>query len=92
VQPPSTASVPSATPAPSSDGFEIVIASFRTEGRAAAVAAEVTALNLPVRRRVADGWQQVLSGPFTSRAEADAAQQRLDQAGLTGTKIVPVVR
>jgi cell division protein FtsN len=69
-----------------------VVASFRTEPRAAAVAAEVTALGLPMRQRAAGGWQQVLAGPFASRAQADEAQQRLDQAGMTGTQIVPTTR
>jgi cell division protein FtsN len=74
---------------PADERFEIVVASFRTDERAAAVTAEVTTLGLPNRRRVADGWQQVLVGPFTSRAEALNAQQRLDGAGLTGSAIVP---
>jgi cell division protein FtsN len=39
-------------------------------------------------RTVADGWRQVLAGPYSSRAEAEAAQQRLDAAGLGGTQIV----
>jgi len=69
-----------------------VVASFRTEARAAAVAAEVTALGLPMRQRAAAGWQQVLAGPFASRTQADEAQQRLDQAGMTGTQIVPTTR
>jgi cell division protein FtsN len=45
-----------------------------------------------MRRRVSDGWQQVVSGPFASRPEAEKAQQRLSHAGLTGTQIVPAVR
>jgi cell division protein FtsN len=65
------------------------VASFRTEGRASSVASEVTTLGLPVRRRVSDGWQQVVAGPFASREEAAQAQQRLDRAGVTGTQIVP---
>jgi cell division protein FtsN len=72
--------------------FEIVLASFRTESRAASVAASVEALGLPMRRRTADGWQQVLAGPFASRAEADAAQLRLERAGLGGGQIVPAGR
>jgi cell division protein FtsN len=72
--------------------FEIVVASFRTDTRATSVAAEVTALGLPIRRRVLEGWQQVLSGPFASRAQAEEAQQRLDRAGLTGTQIVLIAR
>jgi general secretion pathway protein A len=73
-------------------GFDIVVASFRTDARATSVAAEVAALGLPIRRRVVDGWQQVISGPFASRGEAEIAQQRLDRAALTGTQIVPTAR
>jgi cell division protein FtsN len=67
--------------------FEIVVASFRTEERAAAVAAAVSTLALPVRRQVINGWQQVIAGPFASRAEAEQAQQRLAGAGLTETVV-----
>ena len=72
--------------------FEIVVASFRTEPRAKAVADEVAALVQPVRQRAANGWQQVLAGPFASLQQADEAQQRLERAGYTGTQIVPLVR
>ncbi len=72
--------------------FDIVVASFRTDARAAAVASQVAALGLPMRRRVSDSWQQVVSGPFASRSEAEAAQQRLHGAGLTGTQIASSVR
>ena len=78
--------------APAGERFDIVVASFRTDARAASVAAEVASLGLPIRRRVSDGWQQVLSGPFSSRADAGNAQERLQRAGLTGTQIVPAVR
>jgi cell division protein FtsN len=77
---------------PTGTAFEILVASFRTEARAAAVEEQVTAAGLPVRRRVAAGWQQVIVGPFASREGADAARQRLDAAGLTGTQIVSVER
>jgi cell division protein FtsN len=69
-----------------------MVASFRTDARATSVAAEIAALGLPIRRRVADGWQQVVSGPFASRTAAESAQQRIHQAGLTGTQIVPAVQ
>jgi cell division protein FtsN len=77
-------------PAPAAAGtrFDVVVASFRTEARAAAIGASVAALNLPVRQRVADGWQQIVVGPFNSRAEAESAIGRLDRAGLTGAQIV----
>jgi cell division protein FtsN len=69
-----------------------VVASFRTDTRAGSVASEVTALGLPIRRRVVDGWQQVVSGPFATRTEAEDAQRRLGRAGLSGTQIVPATR
>ena len=79
---------PSAARNPAATSFEIVVASFRTDVRAAAVAAQVSGAGLPVRRRVVAGWQQVIAGPFVSREEADAAHQRLEHAGLPGTQIV----
>jgi general secretion pathway protein A len=97
-RPPAAATVtsPGAPPLPAGPAvgqrFEIVVASFRTETRAASVAAQVTALGLPIRRRVAEGWQQVLAGPFASRVQAEEARQRLDEAGLTGTQVVPTNR
>jgi general secretion pathway protein A len=91
--PPASTDPPSA-PAEASTGmrFEIVVASFRTDARAASVASQVAALGLPVRRRVSDSWQQVVSGPFGSRSDAEEAQQRLHGGGLTGTQIVLAVR
>lgn len=101
------AAAPTATPTPptaiapapaavaetaTSGGFDIVVASFRTDERATLAATEVAAIGLPIRRRVLDGWHQVLAGPFASRADAEQAQQRLDHAGLTGTQIVPTAR
>ena len=86
--PPSTPAAPPATPA--AERFEIVVASFRTDARAAAVSTEIAALGLPVRRRVSDTWQQVIVGPFKSRQEADDAQQSLQRAGMGGTQITPV--
>jgi cell division septation protein DedD len=80
-----------ATPAAGA-GFEIVVASFRTEARVSSVAAEVEALGLPIRRRLSDGWYQLICGPFTSRTNAEDAQQRLQRAGIAGTQIVPSTR
>jgi cell division protein FtsN len=88
--PPASAAGPAGAAMPAAGtGFEIVVASFRTEGRASSVAAEVEALGLPIRRRVSDGWYQVMCGPFTSRTNAEDAQQRLQRAGIAGTQIVP---
>jgi len=91
---PSAAAPPATdTPASAADQrFDIVVASFRTEARASSVADEVSALGVAVRRREADGWQQVVAGPFASRAAAEEAQQRIHGAGLTGTQIVPSAR
>ena len=88
------AAAPAASTPPAAatgERFDIVVASFRTDARASLVAAEVEALGLPIHRRVAEGWQQVISGPFASRTAAEDAQQRIHGAGLTGTQIVPVV-
>jgi general secretion pathway protein A len=85
--PPAT-SAPTAAAAALQPAFEIVVASFRTEPRAAAVAAQVSAAGLPVRQREAAGWQQVIAGPFASRDAADAARLQLERAGLGGTRIV----
>jgi cell division protein FtsN len=79
-------------PADAPTSFEIVVASFRTVTRASAVAAELVALGQPVRQRTADGWEQVLAGPFATRAAAEEARQKLDLAGYTGTQIVPAAR
>ncbi len=72
--------------------FDIVVASFRTEARATSVATEVSALGVPVRQRLSGGWQQVVAGPFPSREDAVAAQQRLAGAGMTDTHVVAATR
>jgi len=75
------------------DRYDILVAAFRTDARATAVAAEVTALGLPGRKQALESsWHQVLCGPFASRGEAEEAQERLLKAGLTGTQIVLVAR
>jgi cell division protein FtsN len=56
------------------------------------VATEVSNLGLPVRQRLSGGWQQVVAGPFQSRDDAAAAQQRLAGAGLTDTHVVAASR
>jgi general secretion pathway protein A len=75
-----------------SDRFDIVVASFRTSARASEVAGNILALGEPVRQRVANGWHQVVAGPFPSRADADQAQQRLQHAGFSGSQIVAAER
>jgi cell division protein FtsN len=77
-----------AGPAGSGTALDIVVASFRTETRAASVAAQVSGAGLPVHRRSVAGWQQVLAGPFATREQAEQAQQKLVRVGLSGTQIV----
>ena len=72
--------------------FEIVVASFRTEARAADVVTAITALGEPVQRRFIGGWQQVVAGPYASDDLVRAAQQRLARAGFSGTHIAPTSR
>jgi len=79
-------------PPATADRFDIIVASFRTDARATLVAEQVSALGVAVRRRESDGWQQVIAGPFGSRAAAEEAQQRIHAAGLTGTQIAPATR
>ncbi len=74
------------------DGFEIVVASFRTEARANDVATQIAALGQPVHQRSLGGWQQVVAGPFVARTAADQAQRLLDRQGFTGTRIVRQTR
>jgi general secretion pathway protein A len=85
---PSTADVA----APTGESFEIIVASFRTDARAAAVAADLTGLGVPTRSRASDGWQQVVSGPFASRREAEEARERLLRAGFEDTRVVTADR
>ena len=89
---PTTPAPPAAAATPSGERFDIVVASFRTNAPASSVADKVAALGLPMRRRVSDGWQQVVSGPFKSRADAEDAQERLRRAGLNGTHITAIGR
>jgi general secretion pathway protein A len=93
VLPAATAPAPRAPVAtPTDERFDIVVASFRTDARATSAEAAIEALGLPIHRRVSDGWQQVLCGPFESRAQAEEAQRRLGRAGITGTQIAPIAR
>ena len=88
-----TSSTAAAPPAAAvSDRFDIVVASFRTDARATAVAGEVAALGLPTRKRSLEAWTQVVCGPFVSRGDAEDAQERLRKAGLGGTQIVLAAR
>jgi len=72
--------------------FEIVVASFRTDSKAAEVVGQLTDLGESVHQRAIDGWQQVVAGPFRSRAAAEDTQRQLDREGFTGTRIVRAAR
>jgi general secretion pathway protein A len=85
---PSAAAASAAT----SDGFEILVASFRTEVRATEVVERLTNAGQSVRQRSVGGWQQVVAGPFASRTAAEDAQRRLEREGFTGTQIVSSAR
>jgi general secretion pathway protein A len=84
------ASLPTTTvPATASgDAFEIVVASFRTEARAAEAMSQVQGAGVPARQRATGGWQQVIAGPFSSREQAEASRARLDRVGFPGTQII----
>jgi hypothetical protein len=90
--PPRTTGTGAAAPAPAGGAFEIVVASFRTEARAADVVTAITALGEPVQRRFIGGWQQVVAGPYASDDLVRAAQQRLARAGFSGTHITATSR
>jgi len=75
-----------------SDALEILVASFHTEGRASEVVNQLTNAGHRVRQRSIGGWQQVVAGPFASRAAAEDAQRRFEREGFTGTKIVSRAR
>ncbi len=68
--------------------FEVVVASFRTDAKATEVVRQLTGLGQPVHQRSADGWRQVVAGPFPSRAAAEDTQRQLDRDGFTDTRIV----
>jgi cell division septation protein DedD len=77
--------------APASGTFRISVAAFRTEQRAAAVAAALKERGLPTYTRLdpASEWQLVIAGPFTSSADASAAQRTLAAEGFPDTRVVP---
>jgi general secretion pathway protein A len=81
-----------AASAETTDRFEILIASFRTESRATEVVEQLTNAGQSVRRRSVAGWQQVVAGPFGSRTAAEDAQRLLEREGFTGTQIASSAR
>lgn len=71
------------------DSFNVMVASFKSEPRAAAVAAQLEASGLPAfSRHVQIGpWHQVIVGPYLSETEVLAVQQRLAVDGHSGSRI-----
>lgn len=71
------------------DSVNVSIASFRTEQRAATVAAQLVDAGFPAfTRRDATGlWHQVIVGPYLSADEAAAAQQALRTHGVGGSEV-----
>lgn len=90
--PPAAVATPNPSAADASagarDSFEILVASFRTEAKATEVVDQLKALGHSVRMRSLGGWQQVVAGPFASKAAADDAQHQLDREGFADTHIV----
>jgi general secretion pathway protein A len=81
-----------ATTAETSEGFEILVASFRTEVRATEVVQQLTNAGQRVRQRSVGAWQQVVAGPFASKTAAEDAQRLLEREGFAGTQVVSSVR
>jgi general secretion pathway protein A len=75
-----------------SGSFEIAVAAFRTERRAAEVSAAIAAQALPASTRgIAGGaWYQVVVGPFDTAEAADAARQTLVRAGFGDARVSTV--
>jgi cell division protein FtsN len=69
--------------------YEITAASFKTEERAASVAAQLGRIGLPVTSRLdsTGTWYRVVVGPFPSMDAARAAQEQLEERGFSGTRI-----
>jgi general secretion pathway protein A len=72
--------------------FEIAVAAFRTERRAAEVSAAITVQGLPASTRsIAGGaWYQVVVGPFGTPEAADAARQALARDGFGDARVSTV--
>jgi general secretion pathway protein A len=74
---------------PESEGFSIVVASFQTAFRAAALATELEQRDLPAfTDSTSGGGQQVIIGPYASRSEAEDVRRQLATGRLTGSRIV----
>jgi cell division protein FtsN len=72
--------------------FEIAVAAFRTERRAAEVSTAIAAQALPASTRSIGGgaWYQVVVGPFASAEAADAARQTLVRGGFGDARVSTV--
>lgn len=80
------------TPSPSRGAtgrYDIAVAAFRTSGRAADVAAELTksGITVSIRTDPTGGWHQIVAGPYRSAEEAEIAQRVLVRAGFSGTRV-----
>jgi general secretion pathway protein A len=78
-------------PAATANKFLVIVSSFRTHDRSVRVAADLTALGFPASVRTSSGWEQVVVGPYTTRQEALAAQDKLESAHFEETKITQTV-
>jgi type II secretory pathway predicted ATPase ExeA len=76
-------------PATGTASFEIAVAAFRTERRAAEVSAAIGALGLPVSTRSTAGgvWYQVAVGPFATAEEAEKARAALVREGYADARV-----
>lgn len=80
-------------PLPETSGYEVLVASFRSDTRADEVVAALRRLDLPAYVQPAPGgWLAVSVGPYVSRDEARDAQSRVADAHLTDSRIVSIAR
>lgn len=90
---PSATTPPSAgSPRRSTTGYQITVASFRAEQRAVDAVATLNAMQVPTAMRTdsTGTWFRVVVGPFPTRDEAVAAQQKIARGGFDGTQISQV--
>ena len=78
-----TPAAPAPKPAAPAKGWMVQVAAVKTAGEADVEAARVKKLDLPALISQEDGWLKVRSGPYTSRARAEAAMAKIRQ-GLGG--------
>ncbi|MGE3511437.1 MAG: AAA family ATPase [Vicinamibacterales bacterium] len=74
-------------------GYEVLVASFRSNARADELVAVLRRLELPAYVQPApEGWLAVAVGPYVSRDEAQDAQSRVAEVHLNDSRIVPIAR